>query len=130
MPNPPKEFTMSEIYSQQVTINTVGGAGAATGSGYAIGINGFLLDVYLNYHADCPATADVTISDPTFGNVLVKSNNATDVWLMPRKQTCDPAAADTGSYELIAIDNTLTISVAQADALTACLVATVRWMTP
>jgi hypothetical protein len=121
---------MSEIAIETVKITTAGGAGAAVGSGTTIPINGFLLDVFLDYHAHCPATADVTISDPVFGNLVVKSNNATDVWISPRKQSCDVAAADTGAYELIPINSALTISVAQADALTDCLVATVRWMTP
>jgi len=121
---------MSEIFSQEVSINTVGEAGVAAGSGYVTGISGFLLDVYLNYHASCPNTADVTITDPVFGTVIVNANSKTDVWLMPRKQTVDQAAANTGMYELIPINDTLTISVAQADALTACLVATIRWITP
>jgi hypothetical protein len=121
---------MSEIAIEQVSITTTGEAGAATGSGTTIPIKGFLLDVYLNYHASAPATTDVTISDATFGNVLVKSNNVTDGWYMPRKQTCDPAAADTGLYDLIPLNGPLTIAVAQADALTDCVVATVRWLTP
>jgi len=121
---------MSEIAIQTVNITTTGGAGAAAGQGTTIPIMGFLLDVFLNYHASAPATTDVTISDPIFGNLLVKSNNATDVWLAPRKQTCDPAAADTGLYDFIPINGALTISIAQADALTDCLVATIRWLTP
>jgi hypothetical protein len=121
---------MSEIASQKVAITTLGNAGAAVGSGTTIPIMGFLLDVYLDYNAAAPATTDVTISDPVFGNDIVKSNNATDIWLAPRKQTCDPAAADTGSFDLIPINGALTISVAQCDALTDALVATIRWMTP
>ena len=121
---------MSEIAIQQVTITTAGGAGNASGSGTTIPIQGFLLDVYLDYNAAAPATTDVTISDATFGNLVVKSNNATDVWLAPRKQTCDPAAADTGLYDLIPLKGPLTIAVAQCDALTSALVATIRWMTP
>ncbi len=121
---------MSEIAYQKVAITTTGGAGAATGSGTSIPIQGFLLDVYLDYHASAPATTDVTISQEIFGNILVKSNNATDAWLMPRKQSVDPAGGDTGSYELIPVNGALTISVAQADALTDCLVATIRWLTP
>jgi hypothetical protein len=120
---------MSEIAVEKVYITTVGGAGAAVGSGTSIPIMGFLLDVFLDYHASCPATADVTISDAVFGNLVVKSNNATDCWLAPRKQTCDVAAADTGIYDLIPLSGALTISVAQADALTNCVVATVRWIT-
>ena len=64
---------MSEIAIETVKITTVGGAGAAVGSGATIPINGFLLDVFLNYDAAAPATTDVTISDPAFGNIVVKS---------------------------------------------------------
>jgi len=121
---------MSEIAIEQVSITTVGGAGVAAGSGATIPIQGFLLDVFIDYDAACPATADVTITDPIFGDVLVKSNNATDVWLAPRKQTCDQAAVGTGLYDLIPLSSALTISVAQADAITDCVVVTVRWLTP
>jgi hypothetical protein len=119
---------MNEIAIQRVAITTVGGAGAAVGSGTTIPINGYLLDVFLDYHASCPATADVTITDPVFGIIVVKSNNATDVWLAPRKDTCDAAAAATGLYDLVPLNSALTISVAQADALTDCVVATLRWL--
>jgi hypothetical protein len=119
---------MSEIAIQKVAITTTGGAGASAGSGTTIPIMGFLLDVYLDYNAAAPATTDVTISDPTFGNVLVKSNNATNVWCAPRKQTCDPAAADTGSFDLIPLNGPLTVAVAQCDDLTDAVVATIRFM--
>jgi hypothetical protein len=121
---------MSEIAIQTIKITTVGGAGVAVGSENIIPIKGFLLDLYLDYHASAPATTDVTISDPIFGNLVVKSNNNTDIWIAPRKQTVGVDAADTGLYDLIPIHEYLTISVAQADAITDCLVATVRWITP
>lgn len=121
---------MSEIITQEVKITTTGGAGAATGSGTTMPVMGFLLDVFLNYHASAPATTDVTISDPVFGNIVVKSNNATDIWLAPRKQLCDAAAADTGLYDLVPVKSALTIAIAQADALTDCLVATFRFISP
>jgi hypothetical protein len=126
--SPQKEGVMNQISQQTISITTTGGAGAATGSGTTIPINGFLLDVFLDYHASAPATTDVTISDSVFGNLLVKSNNNTDTWLAPRKQTCDPAAVDTGMYDLIPVRGQLTIAVAGADALTGCVVATVRWL--
>jgi hypothetical protein len=121
---------MSEIATEKVYITTTGTAGNATGSGTTNPIMGFLLDVYLDYHASCPATADVTISQDTFRAACVITNNATDKWIEPRKQTCDPAGADTGSYDLIPINGPITVAIAQADALTTCLVATVRWITP
>jgi hypothetical protein len=119
---------MSEIAIETISITTTGGAGAATGSGTTIPIMGFLLDVYLNYHASAPATTDVTMSDAVFGNIVVNTNSNTDAWLAPRKATCDAAAAATGLYDLVPLNGPLTISVAQADALTNCLVATVRFM--
>ena len=121
---------MSEIACQSIAITTTGSAGSATGSGASIPIMGFLLDVYIDYHASAPATTDVSLSIPTFGNVLVRSNSATDGWFAPRKQVCDPAAADAGLYDLIPINSAITVSVAQADALTDCVVVTIRWITP
>ncbi len=122
---------MSQILTKEIRVTTAGAAGSASGSAEMnFAPEGFLLDVFLNYHASCPATADVTISDPTFGNILVKSNNATDIWLAPRKDTVDAAGAATGLYDLIPLKDKLTVAVAQADALTDCLVATIRWITP
>ncbi|MFZ0534782.1 MAG: hypothetical protein WAM09_16545 [Anaerolineales bacterium] len=121
---------MSEIAIQTIKITTTGGAGVAVGSENTTLIKGFLLDVFLNYDAGAPATTDVTISDPVFGDLVVKSDNNTDIWIAPRKQTVGVDSADTGLYDLIPIHSYLTISVAQADALTDCLVATVRWITP
>ena len=116
------------IMTETVSINTVGLAGAALGSADTKDLFGFLLDVYLNYHASCPATADVTISEATLGTICVKSNNATDIRLAPRMATHDIAAAATGVYDQYPISGPITIAVAEADALTACLVATIRWL--
>lgn len=121
---------MSEIAISTISITTTGADGSATGSDTSIPIMGFLLDVYINYHASAPATTDVTISDSVFGNLIVKSNNATDIWLAPRKQTQDAAAADTGMYDLIPLNSALTISIAGSNALADCAVVTLRWLTP
>ncbi len=121
---------MSEIITQTVKVTTTGGAGAATGSGTSMPVQGFLLDLFIDYHASAPATTDVTISQGTFGNIVVKSNNATDCWLAPRKQACDQAAADAGQYDLIPVTGPLTVAVAQADALTDCVSVTFRWVSP
>jgi hypothetical protein len=125
---------MSRIISHTVKITTTGTAGSASGNAIVQPPNdpleGFLLDIKLDYHASCPATADVTISDPTFGNLVVKSNNSTDVVISPRQATVDNAAAATGLYDLIPLNGPLNIAIAQADALTDCLVVTIRWLTP
>jgi hypothetical protein len=121
---------MSEIASERIAITTAGAAGSAVGSGISVPINGFLLDIYLEYNVASPITTDVTISHPTFGNILVVTNNAASGWYAPRKQTCDPAAAATGMYDLIPLSGPVTITIAQADAITDSLIVTLRWMTP
>ena len=121
---------MSHIESQKLTITTAGAAGSAIGSADTMPIEGFLLDVFIDYDAAAPATTDVTITDPVFGNLVVKSNNNTDCKLSPREPLCDAAAAATGLYDLIPINSTLTVSIAEADALAACAVITLRWLTP
>ena len=121
---------MSEIAIETIKITTVGGAGVAVGSGTTIPIIGFLLDVHIDYDAAAPATTDVTIADPVFGNLVVKSNNNTEVSISPRAPTVDAAAAATGLYDLIPLNSALTVSVAQADALTDCVTVTIRWLNP
>jgi hypothetical protein len=121
---------MSEVALQQIAIVTSGAAGSATGSATTIPIQGFLLDVYIDYNAAAPATTDVTITDPMFGNLLVKSNNNADCKLAPREKTHDADGSETGLYDLLPINSALTISVAQSDALDPCVTVTVRWMVP
>lgn len=121
---------MSEIAYLTVPITTTGADGAATGEVETIPIQGFLLDIYINYDAAAPATTDLTITDPTFGAILTKSNSNTDAWTAPRKDTVDLSAAATGNYDLIPLNSALTLSVAQADALDPCVTVTLRWLTP
>jgi hypothetical protein len=119
---------MSRVSSLQVKVTTAGGNGAAVGSETTIPLNGLLLDFYIDYAATCPATTDVTISDAVFGTILAKSNSATKDWYMPAKQQCDPGGADNGMYGNIPLNGPLTIEVAQANALTDCVVVTIRFL--
>lgn len=121
---------MSEIAIERIAVTTAGAAGAAAGSTNSIPIQGFLLDVFIDYHASAPATTDVTISEPVFGNLLVMANNNADCRLAPREPLCDGAAAAVGLYDLIPINSALTVTVSQADALSECVVVTLRWLTP
>jgi hypothetical protein len=124
------ELKMSQIAYETIKVTTTGAAGSASGSAQTVPIQGFLLDVYIDYHASAPATTDVTISDPVFGNLLVVSNNKTDGKYSPREPNCDAAGAANGRYDLVPINSKLTVAVAQADALTDCVVLTLRYMTP
>jgi len=120
-----------EVLTTTVSVTTTGIDGAAVGSSVSEYLYGFLLDVYLNYHASCPATADVTLAhtNPLMGNIFVKSNNATDIRIVPRDPCVNVAAAAiTDSYDYHVLSGTLTLSVAEANALTDCVVATIRWL--
>jgi hypothetical protein len=121
---------MSEILTQKIVVDTAGGAGAAVGSEDSMIVQGFLLDVFIDYDAGAPATTDVTIRDAIFGAILTRSNSATKGWFTPRKQSCDQSAADTGAYELIPVNGILTIDVAQCDAITAAVSVTLRIVSP
>ncbi len=117
-----------EIVTTKVAVTTVGSAGSATGSATSDLINGYLLDVYLDFHGSAPATTDVTIAYATRGgNIIVVSNTATDVLHQPLKQASDVAgAAISGVYNPYVLDDKLTVSVAQCDALTNAVVAYIR----
>ena len=121
---------MSAIAYETIKVSTTGSAGAASGSEETVPIQGFLLDVYLEYNASAPNTTDVTISDPVLGDLLVISDNNTDGKYAPREPNCDAAGAANGLFDLIPINSALTIAVAQADAIPNCVVVTLRYMTP
>ena len=118
------------VEKHTLKISTTGSAGAATGSGILSLPLCELVAIYLDYHASAPATTDVTVKsvgDPATVTLLTRSNSATDAWMYPKVQDHDNvAAAITGSYSDPVIHaGALSIELAQADALTDCLVATV-----
>lgn len=123
---------MGSIITHRVAVTTAGGAGVATGSASSPVIPGFLLDIYLDFHASAPATTDTTIAFGTRGgNILVVSNSATDALFHPRAKPVDNAnAAITNAHEQFAIGDTLTVSLAQCDALTDAVVAYIREWRP
>lgn len=115
-----------------VSVTTTGAAGSATGSGVTTeSFEGFILEVYLNYHASTPATADVTIKQTgASDNILVVTDSTTDALYAPRRSIVTPAAAAiTNGHGLIPIAGTITVSLAQGDALTGAVVATIRIQT-
>lgn len=114
------------IEHHQVKVSTTGSAGSASGSAVLALPLCELVAVYLDYHASAPATTDVTITSP--GNpaavtILTRSNSATDGWFYPSINLHDnTAAAVTGAYAAPPIHGNLSVSVAQADALTDCVI--------
>jgi len=125
---------MPRIFMETLRITTTGGVGVATGEATSkLILDAFLLDVYLNYHASAPATTDVTIShiNPTLGDLCVISNSATDRLVAPRKVPQDLAGADIAGFGIeYGIKGQIKIALAQCDALTNALVATLRFRTP
>tara|TARA_Y100000310_G_C20076651_1_gene531881 strand:- start:157 stop:528 length:372 start_codon:yes stop_codon:yes gene_type:complete len=117
------------IEKHEIKVSTTGSAGSATGSTVKALPLCELITVYLNYHASAPGTTDVTIKSP--GNpasltIATVSNNNTDGWYYFKVQDHNNvAAAVTGSYSDPPIHGNLQIDLAQADALTDALVATV-----
>ena len=124
---------MSErnVRRTQISVTTVGGAGLAAGSAVSDGpIVGEITQVYIDYHASCPATADVTIApiSGVGGNILAIANSNTDGYYSPRLTCCTTAGvAITYSHSEIACVEPIQVTVAQADALTACVVVTIWW---
>jgi len=121
---------MSEIRFEKVALTTTGSAGSAVGTGASALIQGFILDVYIDYHTSCPATADLTIAYTTRGgNILVVSDNKTDGLYHPRAAPVDNAGAEIdGAHDWFAITDTLAISIAQADALTDCVTVYIKYL--
>ena len=117
-----------EIITERIAVTTTGTAGAATGSGVSKAINGWIVDVFLDYHASAPATTDVTIAYTSRGgNILVVSNNATDGLYHPRAKAVDNAnTAITNAHDYFYISDTVTVSVAGSDALTGAVVAYIK----
>lgn len=115
------------ILSETVNVTTAGSPGSATGNTASTALQGYLLGVHLNYDAAAPATTDVTVSyaTPSAGNIVVVSNNNTDKFYPVRIQAVDAAAAGiSGEYDRPPIFGTIDIAVAQSDAITNCVIAT------
>lgn len=110
-----------------IPVTTTGSAGSATGSATSELIKGYLVDVYIDYHASAPATTDVTIAYAVRGgNLLAVTNNATDGLYHPRATTVDNTNAATGAPSPFLLDQGVTVSVAQADALDPCVTVYLR----
>lgn len=119
------------VMTETVTVTTTGSAGSATGTADTRAMNGFLLDVFLDYHASAPATTDLLILylAPSNGQILAVANSVTDNFHAPRKQATDASgAAIVGQYELYPLDGTIQVQLAQSDALAAAVVVRFRYL--
>ena len=121
---------MSEIRMEKVAITTTGSAGSATGSGVSGLIQGFILDIYVDYDGSAPATTDLTIAYTTVGgNILVLTNINTDGLYLPRAKPVDNAgAAIATANDWFAVADTIAVSVAQGDALDPCVTVHIKYL--
>jgi hypothetical protein len=128
------------IKSEKISVTTTGVAGSAAGSARTNhAVVGRILALQHNYHASCPATADVTVTEQdgatTIQTIHVETNSKTDVVRYPRTPVQDAAETDVtydGSneiYEPFVTANPIDVAVAQADALTDCIIVTVIYET-
>lgn len=107
------------IYSGTVT--TTGSAGSASGSATLFCGEGWIEWVDFDFHASAPgATTDttVTVNEGRGDAVLVLTDTATDVRCYIREPAVSQTgAAITNSGEKIAINEPITVSMAQTNAL-------------
>lgn len=118
-----------EIVTHTLTITTTGGDGAATGTAVTSHIEGYLLDVYVNYHESAPAgTTDLTLKETSRTETfLTLTDTVTDGYYAPRMAVhTNAGVAVTNGCDLIPICGTITGTIAQSNALTACCVVTIR----
>jgi len=105
-------------------ITTTGSDGSATGSYTTPGpVTGKVLGVHIDYSTAQAATTDVTIATvhAPVTTILTVTDNKTDGWYYPRHQVHDStgtALTLDGTrimVEPVAIEDQVTVSVAQAD---------------
>ena len=118
---------------QTVNVTTTGSAGVAAGTG-ATGVymRGRLVGVYIDYTSQ-PSTTDVTIATKTapIQTLLTRTNANTDAWFYPRIAVHDNTgtaisfAATFPVYDWFRVDDVITVTVAQGDAITDGVVVTI-----
>jgi hypothetical protein len=117
--------------SSAIVVTTTGSAGSAAGNATSAEIiNGKILAIYLDFHADTPATADVTVETvhAPVKVLLTTSNTATDGWYYPRYIIHSEAGAALtgtagGDRAQHGVNDYIKVSLVQGDALTAAVTA-------
>lgn len=123
---------MGILKATQVTVNTTGAAGSATGQADSVAFDGDIVGFYINYHGSAPATTDLVISDKLSGSTLyTKANTATDVrvtgpYAFPQG-TDGVALASSVTPVPIPASGGITVALSGCDQLTAAVVVTVYY---
>lgn len=116
------------LQAVRIPVTTTGSAGSASGSA-TVTVEGEIVGLSVECHADLPGTADITVSSANGGhNIWARSNSATSVFVAPRLYGVSVAdAALTGNVtpECYAEHGGVTVAVAQGDALTNAVIVDV-----
>jgi len=124
------------IRQETIKVTTTGADAAATGATNSnSAIAGKILAIWIDYHASCPATADVTITEYVGSvsrqTIHTETDSATDVMRYPRRAVEDNAEATVEYsnnyliYEPYVVQGQIRVAVAGANALTDCVVVDV-----
>lgn len=128
------------IKSVEIPVTTTGADGSATGAANTdFAIIGRILALQHDFHASCPNTADITVTErkgaADIQTIHVETSSTTDVVRYPRKAVEDSAEtavtydATNEIYEPFVTSHKIRVAVAQANALTNCIVVTVIYET-
>lgn len=124
----------ARTFHRRLRVNTTGSAGAATGSAYVSLPGCRLTHLKADFHASAAATTDTLVkadglADGSTGRTLLTlTNSVTDIGMAAFAQ---PNAVDEGRAVTAATDgveggafikNGISVSIAQGDALTNCLI--------
>lgn len=130
---------MSTVEQIALEATTTGSAGSAAATVVSpVFTNGAeILRAWYDYHASAPNTTDVTLYETALGATLgaidAKANSVTDAVRRPRVSSLqDLAGADLSANEvtepyMIPAGGTVTLTVAQSDALTNAVVCYIQY---
>jgi len=116
------------IEIRTIKVSATGSAGSASGTTIEAVPLSKLLAIYMDF-TSAPSTTDITVSTPSSGNVpavtiLTLTNVNSDGWYYPQTQIHDnTGSAITGAYMPYTLHGSLSVALAQADAVTDELIA-------
>lgn len=126
---------MTILKAATVPVTGTGSNGSVSGNADSETFVGSIEAIAINYHANAPATTDLTITDKRTGQTIyTKANSNTDAFVAPRLTAIDLAAADILSSDAnglhpvaIPVDQGVNVAVAQANTDTNQVVVTVYY---
>lgn len=128
-----ESFSLLPGHKYEISVDTTGGAGSATGEATLTPVHGTLAEIIVTYNGSAPGTTVVTIYE-TVGSddiqILAVSAGNTTVKKVPLIQAVDNADSGiSGGYVYHVLNSsTLKVAVSASDALTDAVVVYVKTM--